>query len=433
MILGRKEEWRMQMEIKYGEKLVTFNLPKDVLYEADIGAVRQPVTDEMIVHALRNPIGGKTLDQLIPAPDESIVIIVDDGTRITPQKRVLPIVLDELLRCGARVEQITILIGLGSHRPMTEEECRERFGEDVARRFKIVNHDYTNPEVLVDLGKTSSGIPISVNRLYYESALSIAVGTIVPHIYAGWSGGAKMIQPGVCGQETTAHTHLRAAWNCNEILGNIDNPVRKEIDELGVRTGLKFIVNCIVDSKKNLAGIVAGDPIKAHRAGAAISEEISVYEIPERADIVIATSHPADRDFWQANKGFIASSFGIKKGGTLIFVTPCTEGNAPDHPLFCELGTTPLDVVRQGLERGEYDHDLIAVATYIAMSAAREHMHTIMVSEGMNKEESARMGLDWAPTIDAALEKALRRHGEDATIGVVHHSADILLRVKDNA
>ncbi len=416
--------------IKYGDRDLKFQLPgANVIWEADIGLARQEITDAMIAAAIRRPIGGKTLTELIR--DEGrrkIVILVDDGTRITPQQRILPLLVEALREAGAALEEVTILIALGSHRPMNRAECIARYGQGIVDTIKIVNHNYDDPEQLVDLETTSSGIPIRVNRLYYESELSIAVGTIVPHLYAGWSGGCKMIQPGVCGKETTAMTHLLAARNCREILGNIDNPVRREIDEVGIRSGLRFIVNTVIDAEGQVAGVVAGDPLQAHRAGVKIAEELSCYAIPEPAEIVIATSHPADRDFWQANKGFNAIPAGIKPGGTLIFVSPCPEGNAPDHPLFCQMGTTPLPEVEAGLKEGRYP-DGIGIATYIAMAKAREGMNTIMVSEGMDAIESRRMGFDWAPDLESAIRAARTRHGETATIGIVHHSADIILRV----
>ncbi len=201
-------------------------------------------------------------------------------------------------------------------------------------------------EDFVDLGITPLGIPIHVSRRYLETPITIAVGNIIPHMYAGWAGGAKMVQPGVTSAVTTGRTHLIAGPRVYEILGNVDNEVRKEMETIAVKSGLKFIVNVVLDAGGVVAGVVAGDVVKAHRAGVEIARPIYTLELSERPDIVVASSHPADRDLWQGFKPVNNCGMLVKDGGTLILIIPAPEGIAPDHTLLVDLGTTPGDEVR---------------------------------------------------------------------------------------
>ena len=149
-------------------------------------------------------------------------------------------------RAGVPDEDITILIGLGTHRTMDEAECRARYGREATTRARVENLSQ-DPADFVDLGVTPLGVPVFVSRRYLESDLSIAVGNIIPHMYAGWAGGAKMIQPGVSNRVTTAKTHLMAGPRVYEILGDVDNPVRQEMEQIARDSGLKFIVNVVLN------------------------------------------------------------------------------------------------------------------------------------------------------------------------------------------
>ena len=168
--------------------------------------------------------------------------------------------LEELNAAGVRDADITVLIALGTHRPMTKAECVVRYGQEVVDRVKVMNLPQ-DPGSFQDLGKTPSGVPIHVSRLYLESQLSIAVGNIIPHMYAGWAGGAKMIQPGVTDHVTTAETHLMAGPRVYEILGQVDNPVRREMEAIALKTGLKCIVNVVLNSEGEIVAVVAGHPV----------------------------------------------------------------------------------------------------------------------------------------------------------------------------
>jgi nickel-dependent lactate racemase len=280
-------------------------------------------------------------------------------------------------------------------------------------------------EDFVDLGISPLGIPIHVSRRYLESPITVAVGNIIPHMYAGWAGGAKMVQPGVTSAVTTGRTHLIAGPRVYQILGNVDNEVRKEMETIAVKSGLKFIVNVVLDADGVVAGVVAGDVVKAHRAGVEIARPIYTIELSERPDIVVASSHPADRDLWQGFKPVNNCGMLVKDGGTLILVIPAPEGIAPDHTLLVDLGTTPGDEVMALVEQGKI-HDEVAAATYLAFDQTRKRITVALVSDGIPDSEARKIGITATTDFDSALKSALARHGSKARIGVITQGADIM-------
>jgi len=419
-----------EITVPYGHETRTLRVPAANLAWVVGPKEVPPVADlpEAVRAAIRSPIGTPPLPELVARHGTRTVVLVDDGTRSTPQRLILPALLDELNGAGVPDRDVTVLIARGTHRPMTAAECVARYGEPVMARVPVENLSH-DPADFVDLGVTPMGVPIFVSRRYLESDLSVAVGNIIPHMYAGWAGGAKMVQPGVTNALTTARTHLMAGPRVYEILGQVDNPVRREMEQIAVRSGLKFIVNVVLNREGGVVAVVAGDVVAAHRAGVEIARPIYTVEVGERPDVVVASSHPADRDLWQGVKPLNNCGMLVRDGGTLILLLPAPEGIAPDHPHMVELGQTPADVVWDMVERGEIA-DGVAAATYLALDQTRRRIHVIMVTDGIPEGEAARIGLVATPDFDGALAAALARHGERARIGVVTHGADIVARFR---
>jgi len=419
-----------EITVPYGHETRTLRIPAANLAWVVGPKDVPPVADlpEAIRAAIRSPIGAPTLPELVRQHGTRTVILVDDGTRSTPQHLILPILLDELNAAGVPDRDITILIALGTHRPMTEAECLARYGEEVMARVPVENLSQ-DPHDFVDLGVTPLGVPIFLSRRYVESDLSIAVGNIIPHMYAGWAGGAKMIQPGVSSPLTTDKTHLMAGPRVYEILGQVDNPIRREMEQIAIQSGLKFIVNVVLNRKGEVVAVVAGDVIAAHRVGVDIARPIYTVEIDERPDIVVASSHPADRDLWQGFKPINNCGMMVRDGGTLILLIPAPEGIAPDHPQFVALGQRPGEEVPRLVEQGKIS-DGVAAGTYLALDRTRRRVNIVLVTEGITEDEAAQIGLMATPDFDAALEAALARHGRQARIGVVTHGGDIMGRFK---
>ncbi|MBI5304446.1 MAG: nickel-dependent lactate racemase [Chloroflexi bacterium] len=415
-----------EITLPYGHDTKTLCVPEENLAWVVAPENAAAVLDlaAAVRSAIHSPIGSPALPELVARYGTKTVILVDDGTRSTPQQAILPILLDELNAAGVPDRDIIALIALGTHRAMNEAERIARYGGTICARIRVENLS-SDPADFCDLGVTPLGVPIFISRRYLESQISIAVGNIIPHMYAGWAGGAKMVQPGMTSPLTTAKTHLMAGPRVYEILGNVDNPVRREMEEIAVKSGLKFIVNVVLNRDGDVVAVVAGDAIKAHRAGVEIARPIYTVAVNEKPEIVVASSHPADRDLWQGFKPINNCGMFVKDGGTLILVIPAPEGIAPDHPQLIELGTTPGDKVLQLVEQGKIS-DGVAAATYLAFDQTRNRVKVMLVTDGITDVEAQKIGATATQDLRAALAIARARHGDQARIGVVTHGADIM-------
>jgi nickel-dependent lactate racemase len=415
-----------KLTLPYGHGTRVIELPEKNIAWVEGPKPMPPVADlkAAIIQAIRHPIGSPSLAELVAKHGKRTVILIDDGTRSTPQKQILPILLDELNAAGVPDEEISVMIALGTHRAMSREELVGRVGESISKRIRVENLPQ-KPEDFEDLGVTPLGIPIHVSKKFLASQMSISVGNIIPHMYAGWAGGAKMVQPGVTSAVTTGYTHLMAGPKVYEILGEVDNPVRKEMEEIAVKSGLKFIVNVVLNASAEVVAVVAGDVIKAHRAGVEVARPIYTLELSERPDIVVASSHPADRDLWQGFKPVNNCGMLVKDGGTLILLHPAPEGIAPDHQQLVDLGTTPAADVLESVNAGKIV-DVVAAATYLAFDQTRKRINVILVSDGISAGEAQKIGITATHHYEEALKAALERHGQNARIGVVTHGADIM-------
>jgi len=413
------------LRIPYGQGELSFQLPGDLeVREARLNSLPEIDTQAELARALAEPIASPPLEELA-AGAKSVLIICDDNTRPTPAHLILPAMLARLEAAGVERGGISILIAGGSHRPMTEDELRAKVGHQVFESVPVFNHEYANKEKLVYLGDTANGTPIWINKMVFEADLVLAVGGIVPHRYCGWSGGGKIIQPGVCGEETTIATHLMITKDESITLGNIDNPVRAEIDEIALKAGLKFIVNVIMDADQRVVGLVAGDPIKAHRSGVEIAKQ--VYGVAmQRADLVIISSFPADLNFWQAGKALYSADLAVQQGGRIILVTPAIEGPG-EHLEFLTLMSRPYEEIMAAVERGEVE-DKIGAAGALAVALVKQRAQVKLVSDGLTDEQCAWMGFPHyaASELQQAVDEALAELGGRPTINVIHEGAEIL-------
>ena len=395
-----------QITLPYGHEERTIEIPAENLawIEGPRHAPPIPDIEAAVRHAIRNPIGSPTLKELVARHGKRTLLLVDDSTRSTPQKLILPILLDELNAAGVPDSEISAIIALGTHRRMEHGEIAARVSEAVLDRIPVTNLSH-DPGDFVDLGVTPLGVPIHVSRRYLETPITIAIGNIIPHMYAGYAGGAKMVQPGVTSALTTGRTHLIAGPRVYEILGNVDNEVRKEMETIAVQSGLKFIVNVVLDASGEVAGIVAGDVVKAHRAGVDIAAPIYTLELSEKPDIVVASSHPADRDLWQGFKPVNNCGMLARDGGTLILLIPAPEGIAPDHTQLVDFGTTSAEEVMAMVNEGKVQ-DEVAAATYLAFDRTRRRLHIALVSDGVTDAEARKIGITATTDFNQALAAA---------------------------
>ncbi len=384
--------------------------------------------DELIRDALRRPIGSGPLRGQV-SPGMRIALAVDDNSRNTRTDLMLPAVLAELAAAGIPPSDITVFIALGTHRPMTTAEIRDKYTPAAVARHRVVNPDWRDRAAYVSVGHFEGDVDIRIHREIVEADFVVGIGQTIPHMIAGFGGGGKIINPGCSDGETIGHMH----WMCNrvpsgELFAVRDNPVRAVIDEAAVKAGLKFIINEVPGAQGRLAGVFAGDPVLAHWEACACARRACLVEIDQPTEIVLADAYPADIDFWQALKGLNAASGAVKPGGTVILVSPCPEGTSSQHHELTDVGYVDVDTIRRLVAAGTLD--LGVAANLLLGRLLLDKAGAILVTRGISEAETRAMHLGWAASPQEAIAQALRRHGPAAKINILHKASKMICVAK---
>ena len=415
-----------RITLPYGDRTIDISLPGknllSVISPKDLRKVPEPTHE--LERSLRAPIGAPRLSQTAQEA-QKVVLLAHVLTRTTPVQLIVPLLLDELNAAGISDDQIVVLIALGTHRPMTVEEIKTRFGEMILNRVQVLNNPWQDPGQLVEIGTTENGTAVEVSRLVLEADFVLGVGSIVPHHIIGFSGGAKIVQPGVTGAATTGETHLLSTRTRRSYLGVVENLVRAEVETIAEQVGLKAIFNVVMDKHNRLAQAFYGDPRLAHRAGVRVCEKIYGVPISGQAEVVVASSHPCDIEFWQAHKSLYSADLAVKDGGTIIVVTPCPEGVSVTHQEMLAFTALEAEQIEKAIEVGEIQ-DRVSGALALAWARIRQRAEITLVSEGISKEETHALGFTPCEEVQGALEAALRVHGPDASVNVLTHAPDTL-------
>lgn len=413
----------MRIPFPYGS-IAPVDVP-DARLLAVVGPRDQAVSataDWLIRDALEHPLGSPRLREM-GRSRRRVLILIDDNTRPTPASVIIPYLLEEL---GPKPE-VTFLTASGTHRAMTPAEKERKLGREICLRYPVLDHRWHEPSELIRLGQTPSGIPVEVNRLLLQADLVIGVGHVAPHRMAGFGGGSKIVQPGVCGVATTGCTHWAAAeFTGPELLGIAENPIRAEMDHVGAAAGLQAVLNVVLNTQNQLVGCFFGSPVAAHRAASKLSADVFSGTIPTLADVVLIESFPGDLDMWQASKALAAAELAVRQGGVVILVTPCPEGVSRSHPSMLDFGYRSPGVVREWVQRGEMTDLMVAAELAIGGRVIRDRARGIMVSTGIPPEAIRQLGLESAASPEEALEMALRLSRADAKVLVLRHGGEIL-------
>ncbi len=382
--------------------------------------------------ALQNPIGMARLCELA-RPGIKIALVVDDGSRPTPVHQILPAVRRELESAGVVAGQITVVPALGLHRPRPDGEVAGRLGPQNWPGLKIENPRCDDPAALVDLGVTSRGSPVLVNKTVAEADLVISIGCIEPHLIASFGGGYKNLFPGVAGRAMIAHNH---SLNCTPATFNTvgqpieGNPMRLDLEEAG--SMLKppvFIVNAVLNSALQAVRVVAGHPIQAHREGTRVSAQIYGVQIPAKADIVITDSHPMDSDLRQGVKALGNTVNAVRRGGLMITLVRAAEGvgvfglanrKLPLGKRALRLAAPVLLPLVPKLKlKGMGEEDKFFL--YFALQAMR-HATLLMYAPTIPAATQANLPfVDFVPDAQSAIEAARQRFPSAAKVLVFPH------------
>jgi lactate racemase len=410
------------INLPYGEGVLPVTIADEYLGEIISPSNVNPAPDpaQLIQEAINNPFGSSPLNKLVK-PGQKIAIIVDDYTRMTPVHLFLPLVLQELHIAGIPKKDIKIVFALGTHRPMSQADIINKAGPQIAGEYQIVNTPSTNESELVYLGESSNHIPAWVNRSVAEADFRIGLGMITPHLDVGFSGGAKIILPGVCGTLTVNTFHARSADLPDNQLGVIESPLRHALEEFVCdRVPLNFIVNVVVNVNDEIYQCVAGDCILAHREGIRFARVSFGTPVKHKFPIVIANSHPYYQDLWQSQKGMWCGDLLTNDGGTLILLTQAPEGNST-YPLYPSyIGMNPEDL-KSNLDDGKVE-DLKLAANGILIGQMKKRVNISLVSSGLTRADADMMGFSHYRTVEEAVAEALTKlpeHERSRSIAVL--------------
>jgi nickel-dependent lactate racemase len=381
--------------------------------------------EQIISDAISQPIGAPRLRDLVK-PGEKVLLLPDDITRMTPADRIFPHILAELAAAGVSDDCIHVLISLGTHRKMTEAELTAKLGAEVMARFKVINHHWEELENLYPVGESRQGVPIFANKEALWADHIIGVGCIFPHAVAGFSGGGKIVIPGITGEDTCGDMHWAMyGIRPKDLYGHAENPVRDIIDEMSLKVGLDYIVDAILDDDGRVVDMVVGHPVEAHRAGCKLSAKQYGVKIPCQADIVIFDSYGTDIEYWQAIKAITPAGIVLKEGGIAIQVASCPEGISVSHPEVLEFGYRPVAVVAEMMRCGLVNKS-VAAHMIQASEVIVDHGRGFLISSGVTPSEAVRLGFLHAETVQEALDRAMAIKGPDASIIVLTKAGDLL-------
>jgi lactate racemase len=409
----------MRIQLAYGQGYVPLDSPEactTVIEPAHSPGF--PDEHAEIVRALNQPIGALPLRESIQ-PHDRICIVFTDITRATPNRRLIPWLI-EYLSFVSR-ERITLLNGLGTHRPNTDAELKELLTPEVVERYRVFNHEPENPEALVQVGMTHDGTPALLNRHVMDANVRIITGFIEPHFFAGFSGGPKGIMPGVAGLQTVMSNHgARNIADPGATFGVTEgNPIWEEMRDIALRAGPSFLLNVALNEKREITGVFAGDLLEAHRAGCAFVKKSAMQPVDDLFDVVITTNsgYPLDLNLYQGVKGMSAGARILKPGGTLILACECRQG-APAGSSFDQLlraASSPEEllglITSPGFVRPEQ--------WQVQIQALIQRKATIMLYSSLSHEQVRAAHLIPCEDINATLQKMIAARPEGMRIGVL--------------
>lgn len=419
----------MRVKIDYGKDGLWIDVPDRNLVKVLKMKPSQPIEAPgiRVAQALAAPIGSPPLAQLAQGKTTACIVICDI-TRPVPNKILLPPILNTLKQNGIDRDKITILIATGIHRPNLGDELIQLVGQEIASNYRIVNHYARRDETHTYLGKTSRGTDVFVDSSYVNAELKITTGFIEPHLMAGFSGGRKLICPGISSLNTVKVMHSpKILEHPNAREGIIaGNPFHEESLEIAKMAGVDFIVNVALNEEKQIIGIFAGDLEKAHQQGVEFVREQVGDTVAEPVDIVITTSagYPLDATFYQSIKGLTAALPIVKKGGTIILAAECREGlGSPEFSILLR-ETEDVEVFMQNLLKEDYF--VIDQWQFEEYAKVLRKAEVYLFSTGISAEDKDKIFATPISSIEQGINMALAKHGPNASIAVIPKGPYIL-------
>jgi len=400
------------MKLKYGKEEIRLPIENKNIIKI-LNLEKQEVLlnpENKLRELLKNPIGCSSLrDLIIQKKAKRVLIIVNDITRPTPYEVILPPLLNELKQIGIKRKNIIFIIATGIHRNNSQEEIENIFGEDISSTYKFINHNSNDP-YLKDLGKLKSGNELWVDPIVSNVDFIITTGVIVPHYFAGFSGGRKSILPGICGRKTIEANHSKMV-HPNARAGNLrGNPVHEEMQEAAEKVGVDFNINVVTDENHKIIEIVAGELYKSWLKGVEVCKKTYFCPIKQKAEVIITSAggYPKDINVYQAQKALENACHAIKPGGTIILLAECTEGyGEPTFEKWIEEANTPDDIIKSLKNKFVLGgHKAYAIARVV------KEVEVILISS-LSQDKTRKLFFIPMEDISQALNYVEDKYGED--------------------
>ncbi|PYR17814.1 MAG: nickel-dependent lactate racemase [Acidobacteria bacterium] len=412
----------MRVRLDYGVDGLEVDLPRERLTIIE-PVFRSAVADPRaaLIAALRAPLGRPSLREIVRR-GQTVAISVCDITRAQPRQEMLAALFAEMP--GIAPEDITILIATGTHRTNTQAELEAMLGRDIACRYRVVNHDSRDRASLACIGRTSTGVAVHLNRAWINADIRITTGFVEPHFFAGFSGGPKMVAPGLAGLDTVLVLHdaqrighPNATWGITE-----GNPIHDDVREIARMAGVDFSVDVTLNRDQKITAVFAGELFAEHRAACEAAMRDAMRAVDAPFDVVLTTNSgfPLDQNLYQAVKGMSAAAKVVKPGGTIVCAAECRDG-LPAHGSYGEVlasQSSPEKLLAMITSPGYSipDQWQVQIQAQLQMKA------TVMVKTGGLTPDAVRAA-HFQPVDDvgAAVSDAMRHAGPHATLCVLPH------------
>ncbi len=407
-----------KVKLAYGKQGLEINIPDhaDIIEPIELHGLKDEKAK--VLDAFRNPIGTKPLKEMVKSTD-TVSIVISDMTRPLPSHKLVPWIIEELSHVPK--ENFVVVNGTGSHRDNTREELIQMLGEEVVNTIRVINNNAFDKETQTYLGTSSYGAEVYLNKEYMETDFKIITGFIEPHFFAGFSGGPKGIMPGIAGIDTILHFHnAQMIGNPKSTWGVIENnPVQGEATEIALLSKPDFLLNVTLNGEKEITNVFAGDLIEAHRNGCKFVLENAMVAVEEAYDIVITTNsgYPLDQNLYQAVKGMSAAHKIVKKGGTIIAASECSDGlpNHGNYATILQMRKTPQEIL-----------DMINDPSFSMFDQWQVQKQAMIQTEAdvyvysTLKQTDVEMAMfKYTDNIEKTVEELLEKYGKDAKIAVM--------------
>lgn len=398
--------------IRYGREKIFFDVPESwnlLTFAAFEDKSSFKEIDNLITHAIKNPIGAAPLEKQLK-PSDKVAVLVEDNTRNSPKQHVLRLCLDYLDNLSISPERISIIVALGTHIQLSNDELEDTYGAELVKKYRFYNHDCHAGD-LTAIGELKSGTAVKINRLACEADFRIGIGSIFPHPLNGFGGGGKIMFPGIANFDAILEHHLKYCFR-KTVLGSLGaNPFYEEISSLAEKGKLDFIINSVLDHNDDLDSVVAGHPVHAHRAGTDICKKIITRKFSRKADITIISAFPYTQAL-QLMKPLEAASMITSDSGFIILAGKCTTMFPGEYLDACsgfrknnkgKLEETVFDYFennRRIIENGAPELNMSLAQVLLAIDKYR----VILVSGELPGKDVEKLGFIHARTIEESIE-----------------------------